>query len=198
MTSATPNSAPLEVIRPLPPKKVEEIFDRLTAQLGNKFADLWSGVKAEHIKLEWADGLAGFRGREIMRGLKACQTRVFAPTLGEFVRLCRPALDPEIAWLEARTGLVARRAGQLGEWSHPAVYRASKEMPYELTDKSFKECRKGWEWTLQREFDRGWGEDVPMPPLQLEVKPVVTRPPTAAERQAYAAIRAAGKLTSEA
>lgn len=177
-----PPTASLDGIRPIPLRRVEDIFERLTAQLGKKFTDLWTGGNSEHIKTEWADGLSGFRGREILRGLKACQTRVFAPTLGEFIRLCRPALDPEIAWLEARAGLLARRSGQLGEWTHPAVFRASQELPYQLLNQSPKEHRKAWEWTLQREFDKGWLDDVPPPPLQLEIKPATTRPPTAAER----------------
>lgn len=178
----SPPTASLDGVRPIPLRRIEDIFERLNAQLGKKFTDLWTSANPEHIKTEWADGLAGFRGREILRGLKACQIRVFAPTLGEFIRLCRPALDPEIAWLEARAGLQARRDGLLGEWSHPAVFRVSQIFPYELTNQSFKECRKSWEYRLQREFDKGWLDDVPPPPLQLEIKPATTRPPTAAER----------------
>lgn len=169
-------------LRPLPASRVEDIFTRLTAQLGKKIEDLFGAVPQEDIKAEWADGLAGYRGREIMRGLKACQARVFAPTLGEFCLLCRPTLDPEVAWLEAAEGVRARRNGNLGEWSHPAVYRASLAMPYELASYSYRACRKQWDWTLSKEFSKGWGEDVPPPPLRLARPDPVAGPPNQAVR----------------
>jgi hypothetical protein len=89
----------------VPETWIEAIFTRLSAQLGAKVADLWGGVPPETVKTEWAEALASFERAEITRGLKACQTRAFAPTLGEFLRLCRPALDPEVAWLEASEGM---------------------------------------------------------------------------------------------
>lgn len=186
MTTLTsmPASSAESLMQPLSQRWVERLFERLTAQLGAKMADLYAGVSTEAVQEEWADGLAGFKPEEIARGLKACQTRQFAPTLGEFTGLCRPALDPELAWMEAADGMRARAAGEIGEWSHPAVYRAATHFAFELASKSFRECRKTWAWRLEREFAKGWGEDVPGPMPRLAHQEAPTRPPTAAEREA--------------
>lgn len=170
MTPSTykPDASTSPVHTPLDAQQVGLVFQRLQAQLGAKLADLWHGVPPAQVKEEWADALGGFRGSEIKRGLDACQRRAFPPTLGEFTNLCRPALDPEIAWREATEGMRARVNGELGEWSHPAVYRAAAAMAYELRSKSFKEARKVWTVTLDREFARGWIRDVPDAPLRLQ------------------------------
>lgn len=145
----------------------QNVFSRLEAQLGAKIADLFAGAPKEAVLNEWASALSGFTKREVNRGLAICQTRIFAPTLGEFTRLCRPALDAEIAWLEAVDGLRARNAGEVGEWSHPAVYRAASAMSFEIASSSFKQCQKVWAWRLEKEFTKGWGE--PVPPVALRV-----------------------------
>lgn len=158
-------------VAPLNGQQIGHVFKRLQAQLGVKLADLYAGVKPEEVRDEWASALGGYDNSEIIRGLDACQTRVFAPNLGEFLHLCRPALDPEIAWLEACNGIAARALGVKGDWSHPAVYRAAMIFVYELKQRSFKECKKSWAYTLQREFGRGWGKGVPDAPVQLEHQP---------------------------
>lgn len=174
---------------PIPETWVEAIFTRLSAQLGSKIADLYGGVDPAAVKTEWADALSGFDPSEISRGLTACQARVFAPTLGEFLRLCRPALDPEIAWLEAVEGMAARENGRNGEWSHPAVYRAASSMAYELRTSDFKAQRKRWEWLLNREFPKGWLLGVPGSMVRIGNGGTETRAPNAAERQALAELR---------
>lgn len=189
VTTALSMSKPSLSAEPLPQRWVARIFDRLTAQLGAKVADLYAGVPAENVQAEWSEALAGFTPAEIERGVRACQTRVFAPTLGEFVRLCRPGLDPELAWFEACEGMKARELGAPGEWTHPAVYRAAGQFAYELKTAGFAQMRRRWEWTLQREFAKGWGEDVPAPTQRIEHKPTL-RQPTEAERKALAALRA--------
>lgn len=196
VTTALSMSKPRLLADPLPQRWVARIFDRLTAQLGAKVADLYAGVPAESVQAEWAEALAGFAPVEIDRGIRACQTRVFAPTLGEFVRLCRPGLDPEIAWFEAGEGMRAREAGECGDWTHPAVYRAAGHFAFELKTSTFAQVRRRWEWTLQREFAKGWGEDVAAPAPRIEHKPAL-RQPTEAERKALAGLRAMFVRTPE-
>lgn len=158
----------------LPTPWVEKIFTRLSAQLGHKVADLYACVAPEDVKAEWGCALAGFHPAEIGRGLNACQTRVFAPTLGEFLRLCRPALDPELAWIEAVDGLAA---GEGFEWSHPAVRRAARTMPYEIRSQSFAQCRKRWAWTLDREFEKGWEVEPSAPKIKMATRKAPERAP---------------------
>lgn len=153
--------------QPAPAAWIGRVFDRLSAQFGARLADLYAGVPPEHVRDEWADALADFHSSEIARGLKACQSRQFAPNLGEFLRMCRPALDPEVAWLEAYYGMRSRAHGDVGEWSHPAVYRAAAQFQFELRSGQFRDHRKAWTWLLEREFAAGWGHEVPAPLVQI-------------------------------
>jgi hypothetical protein len=187
-TALSTSTQPSSLADPLPQRWVARIFDRLTAQLGAKVADLYAGVPAGHVQTEWADALAGFHATEIDRGLRACQTRPFAPTLGEFCRLCRPALDPEFAFLEAGHCLRQRDGGLAGDWTHPAVYRAACTMSLEVRRGDYREVRKRWEWTLQRELAGGWSE-IPEPPLRLAAD-IRTGPPTAEIREKLKGLRA--------
>jgi len=186
LAPSTLNRASSDIAAPLAESWVERVFIRLSAQLGAKMADLYNGISPSAVKKEWGEGLSGFEPDEIVRGLKTCQTRIFAPTLGEFLRLCRPALDPELAWLEAAEGVRARNAGQVGQWSHPAVYRAAVVMTFELSSSSFKQCQKTWAWRLEREFAAGWGESVPPPALRIECESAKRAAPSAEQRQKIA------------
>lgn len=160
----------------VPQSWVEAIFTRLHAQLGAKVADLYAGVPPETVKAEWAQALGGFQPSEISRGLKACQTRVFAPTLGEFLRLCRPALDPEVAFIEAGHCLRQRDAGEVGDWTHPAVFRTAVQMGLEVRRGDYKAVRRRWEHLLQCEMSKPWQDvESPAPRLANEAK---TSPPT--------------------
>lgn len=186
----THKPATSEIAAPLAEAWVERVFDRLTAQLGAKMADLYNGANPALVKAEWGDGLAGFASDEIKRGLKVCQTRIFAPTLGEFLRLCRPALDPELAWFEAVEGMAARNAGKIGEWTHPAVYRAAVVMAYEVLNVSYNQAKKSWAWRLEKEFAAGWGEAIPAPALRLTREEPKPAAPNAEQKQKIAELLA--------
>lgn len=181
-------------VEPLPAKAITELFTRLTGQLGAKVADLWAGVPPETVHAEWSAALAGMHTAEIERGLRACARRAFAPTLGEFVLLCRPALDPEVAWMEAQDGMRARDRGERGDWTHPAVFRAALALAYELRTGGFAQHRKRWAWTLAREFEKGFGDGVPEGVLRIEQQDVKGGPPDARGRAEIERIlRSAGR-----
>lgn len=176
---------------------VETVFVRLEAQLGTKVADLYTNANSDAVHNEWADALTGFTKREVNRGLSACQSRIFAPTLGEFLLLCRPALDPDIAWIEASEGLRSRAGGEIGDWSHPAVYRAAASMAYEIATTSYALCRKVWAWRLSKEFAKGWGEPVPPVAKRIVLAEVKTSPPNAEQRKMMAELMGRCKLQRE-
>lgn len=183
MTSTPLTPTPAFSIEALPRRWVARVFERLAGQLGSKLTDLYAGVKSEVVQAEWGLGLAGFTGEEIDRGLTACLTRKFAPTLGEFLQLCRPSLDADIAWAEASEGLLARRQGKAGEWSHPAVYRAATAMYEAVRQGSLRACRTRWEHVLRSEFAKGWGEGVPgLPARALTHQHVAAPMPDAVRR----------------
>lgn len=128
---------------------IEDLFGRLTAIVGaSMFTTVYAGADPAVVKAQWAEALATFTADEVRRGLAAARTRKFAPNLGEFLHLCRPALDPEIAWIEAEKGLRTHAAGEVFAWSHPAVYWAGHSMQTELRTMQFAQARKRWEVVL--------------------------------------------------
>lgn len=163
VASDDPQLTPLTPLAPMPERWIEALFDRLAAIIGNKFTDAYMGVDVEKVKKAWSEALAGFSDEEMKRGIAACRSRRFPPNLPEFVLLCRPSLDPEIAWLEAEQGMASHHAHRRYAWSHPAVYWAAKEMQTELRGGKFSQHRKRWEFLLNAEWARTQWPPIPDP-----------------------------------
>lgn len=184
-----PKSVLSAAIEPQAQSVVGQLFERIEGAIGNKAAMLYEGADPKVVQSEWAEGLAGFSDIEVMRGLAEVRKRAFPPNVGEFARMCRPALDPEYAWHEAgdclrqRDKLDARGNPQAGDWSHPAVYRAACAMPQEVRGGDYKANRVRWGYVLSREFARGWGEPIEPPTLRIESQPKVGPPPVSVREQ---------------
>lgn len=156
----------------VPVEWVEDLFGRLAAILGARLADVFAGADTDAVKAEWAQALLGFSGPEIKRGLAATRThsaRGFAPNLPEFLHLCRPSLDPEVAWDEGHLGMKARADAQAFDWSHPAVYWAARDFGHELrVGEPFAKHRKRWEVRLAEWFAAGRWAAIPEVKQRLE------------------------------
>lgn len=118
-------------------------------------SNVYASADPEMVKAEWAEALAGFAADEVRRGIAATRTRKFAPNLGEFLHLCRPALDPELGWIEAEKGLKAHKDGIAFAWSHPAVYHAAASMSYEIRTTAYAHVKKRWDVALTESFAKG-------------------------------------------
>lgn len=118
---------------------------------------------------------------EIKRGLNATRMRKFAPNLPEFLHLCRPALDPEVAWHEAEQGMRLHAQQQPFEWSHPAVFWAARDFAFELRTSNFAACRKRWEPLLAKTWALRTWPSIPDPTAKrLPPQSVVANPERAA------------------
>lgn len=157
---------------------VADLIKRLVARFPSlSSADLGFMVS------EWASELADMQPHEIQRGLDSLRRLKFAPSLGEFCLLCRPALDPEWAWQEAQEGFRERAGGWVGVWSHPAVFRAAAQLAWEIPRSQYKDHRAKWDRVLHEEFKKGWGDPVPPPPVKISHQPSPTRiPPEVRQR----------------
>lgn len=185
-TRAEPSAA-------LPARLAATLFKHLAEQFGDRIADVYGSSTPAEVVQQWSEVLAGFAPEELGRGLTACRQRVFPPHPAEFARFCRPSLDPELAWLEAVDGQRERREGRKGEWSHPAVWRASCAMSFELRTRAYSDCAKRWAWVLQKEHRAGWGEPVPMPALQIAADVKVGAPPAAVRERMAQILASAGR-----
>ncbi|QBH21047.1 hypothetical protein EYC51_16970 [Alcaligenes faecalis] len=154
--------------QPMPMAWIDRLFMRLSVMYGQQFAAQWASVNEQAMKSAWAQDLAGFTGDEIAAGVEACKSRRYVPNLPEFMMLCRPALDPVTAHAEAVLGMQDRKRGEMGEWSHPAVYWAAVKIgAHDLLSLSFSVVRARWERILRDSFAKGAWDAVPAPSLAL-------------------------------
>jgi hypothetical protein len=135
---------------------------------GKRYTDLWGATDPQAWKSYWADQLAGYSANELKRGMDALSSREWPPTLPEFKRLCRPPIDPQAAFYEAVEGVQARERGEMGSWSHPAIYWAAVKVGFfDLKNSGYGQLQKRWENALQAIFDAGTHEPIPAPALAL-------------------------------
>lgn len=160
--SRTPSST-----SPLPEPWIERLFNRLAAMYGAKFTDQWKGVDPAYMKQVWAEDLSGYAVDEIKRGLEACRTRTWPPTLPEFLQLCRPPIDPEAAYTEAVRQLRARENGE-DKWSHPAIFWAACEVgQFDLLGSHYGAIKNRWGDALRKQLEkREWP---PVPEKRIEL-----------------------------
>lgn len=152
----------------LPDAWVERIFDHMWATFGKKFVDQWAGIDPEKLKVHWGVKLAGFSPAELKRGIDALDRQTFCPTLPEFMKFCRPPIDPLSAYYEAVEGVAVRERGEVGAWSHPAVFWASVAIgAHDLRGSTYSQIKQRWETALQAEIDKGVWADIPAPMIAL-------------------------------
>ena len=128
---------------------------------GARFADLWRGCDLESVKAVWAEGLSTMTSEEIRRGINACTSRPFAPTLPEFLALCRQPIDPETAFREACEQMARRESGA-DKWSHPAIFWAAATIgAFDLRNGAWSGLGKRWSAILAAELAKGEWAEIP-------------------------------------
>jgi hypothetical protein len=144
----------------------------------------------ENAKAVWRENIAahGLTRSQVARGLAACEHLKFPPSWAEFLECCEPAPDPVAAYQEAVAGLEARGKGEMGEWSHPAVYWAAAELRAELMTQTYGAVKERWMAAFKRQIGRAeW------PPIPVE-RAALPAPGAAvtSRDQAAAALQALG------
>jgi len=125
---------------------VATLLAELRAIYGAKFDQQWTNIVPEKMEQVWAQHLGGLSQQEMQTGIAACMLRPWPPTLPEFMRLCRPWMEPEIAFQQAVKGLMARQQGKHGYWAHPAVYWAALRIGnHDMLSGSWQTLKTRWE-----------------------------------------------------
>lgn len=162
------NVTTLSTFKPAPISWVESLFARMEAMYGAKFLDMWRGTDISLVKQMWADEMGKLSADDLKRGYAALMTRDWPPSLPEYVKMCKPTVDPTVAYYEAINGVHARERGEAGSWSHPAIFWASIQVSaYDLKHQSYSQIKQRWEKALQDEMDKGQWEPVPEPMAAL-------------------------------
>lgn len=126
---------------------IERIFERLSAYYGARFADMWRGCDLEGVKKIWSDELGEFTKNEIAQGVKSCRAREWPPTLPEFLKLCRPELDYERAYLHAVEQMRKRESGD-DEWNNAAIFYAARKIGNDLRNNPYQSIKTRWHSAL--------------------------------------------------
>lgn len=147
----------------IPKSSIDALFDRLHGFYGSKFLDMWAHTDLDTVKRIWATEIKKLTVPQMKQGYDQLAKRKFPPTLPEFIELCRPSLDSTAAYYEAVNGLHARDRGEMGNWSHPAIFWASAKMAFDLKSMAHSAIKGRWEAALQAEMDKSEWAAIPQP-----------------------------------
>ena len=137
----------------------------------DRYGDLWASrygaFPRSRVKATWAEDLADLSRDELARGVAACKSARFPPTLAEFRSLCRPPIDFESAFVEAVQQMAARESGG-DRWSCPAIFWAAVTIgSFDLRNATWGTIEKRWSKVFQAELDKGEWQPVPARAIAL-------------------------------
>lgn len=154
----------MQVANPIPTKWAARLIEHMRLSYGTKFTDQWKDIDAEQMVEFWAKQLAGFSGDEIAKGLLACKAMPWPPALPEFMNMCRPPIQPEAAFYEAVTGLNARKRGETGFWSRPAIFFAAVDVgQHDVLNCGWQQIKARWTHALNRQMEKQSWPEIPAP-----------------------------------
>lgn len=155
-------------INEIPDHWIDALFAKMSTYYGNKFADMWRDGNMQAIKAVWAQECLKLSREEFTRGANALLAQEWPPTLPQFIKLCRPAIDAVAAYYEAVNGVIAREHGNIGEWSHPAIFWASVKIgAFDLKHQTYSAIKGRWEGALNEELSKGNWTAIPEPMIAL-------------------------------
>jgi hypothetical protein len=153
---------------PVTEKWIDALFAKMSSYYGNRFADMWRDSSMQAIKSIWSQELLKLSREEFTRGANALLTQEWPPTLPQFIKLCRPAIDAVAAYYEAVNGVIAREHGNIGEWSHPAIFWASVKIgAFDLKHQGYSAIKGRWDAALNEELAKGNWTTIPEPMIAL-------------------------------
>lgn len=169
---ANPFSKWFEVIPSLGLSMMDHLFNRLDGAYPHKWRSNFPNQQAIDNWCEsWAEAFEeeGITPQDVKAGLKACRSRYdWPPSCAEFIKACKPSVDPLVAYYEAVNGMQARERGEAGKWSHPAIFWAAIQVSaFDLKNQSYSQIKPRWEKALQDEMGKGEWAAVPEPMVAL-------------------------------
>ncbi|HEV2612521.1 MAG TPA: replication protein P [Noviherbaspirillum sp.] len=150
---------------------MDHLYNRLDGAYPHKWRSNFSTPEAiDNWKVSWAEAFEeeGITPQDIKAGLKACRTKYdWPPSCAEFIKACKPSVDPLVSYYEAVSGVTAREKGEMGEWSHPAVYWAAIKMAFDLKSLTYSAIKDRWNKALADEMAKGEWAAIPAPMVAL-------------------------------
>jgi hypothetical protein len=144
---------------------MEALYDRLDGAYPHKWRSNFASQEAiDNWMVSWAEAFAdeGIQPSDIKAGLKACRSKYeWPPSCAEFIKACKPSVDSMTAYYQALAGIEARKRGEEGQWSHPAVYWAAMPLAFDLGSQTFSQMKGRWEQALAEQMGRGEWPAIP-------------------------------------
>lgn len=149
---------------------IEKLFSNMFMLYGHRMDNMYrvkAGTpeeeKAEQQKLMafWHSKLCDMTKDEFLRGVKALDRQEYPPTLPQFIKLCRPDIDANVAYFEAVKGMRERSRGEKGTWSHPAIFWAAASMTFDLLNASYQQIEKRWKAELAKQLEKSAWAEIP-------------------------------------
>lgn len=150
-------------LKPHPKLQGVSVMDHLFSRMNGAYPNKWrASFRDDHAvedwKSSWAEAFVedGITMHDVAVGIKNCRRMYdWPPSLTEFIRACRPALDPETAFHEAIKGLSARRKGEAGQWSHPAIYHATVTAgQHDMLNNTYGAMKVRWGHALAEQLEK--------------------------------------------
>lgn len=150
--TAKQSTSPLSAwIDPNPKLDGVALIDHLFNKLDGLYPHRWRSAFANQHAIAnwrqaWAEGFAeeGVTMAEIKRGIAECRRMYdWPPSFAEFVKVCRPALDYERAFIEAVEQMRKRETGG-DNWSLPAIYWAAVKLGSDLSAYPYPSIKGRW------------------------------------------------------
>ena len=153
---------------PLPMAWIEKLFEKMLVTYGNKFLDEYRGLDLQAVKINWANGLGKLTREEIARGVNSLNEHSWPPMLPQFIKLCKVQINPLSAYYEAINGIAARERGEIGEWTHPAIYWAMVQVgAFDLKTQGYALIKGRWESAFEQQMAKGEWSAIPEPMVAL-------------------------------
>lgn len=159
-------------LKPVPKLAGKTLMEHLYARMDGLYPGKWKcNFVGETAMSNWEHAWAeafdeeGIRPADIALGIQNSR-RMFdwPPSLTEFLRACRPYLEPDVAFFEAVRGMQARERGERGEWSHPAIFHAAVAVGrFDLLKQAYQQMEGRWKKALTAQLALGAWADIPDP-----------------------------------
>ena len=164
--STAPISRWLEVHPGLGISMMDHLFNRLDGAYPHRWRSAFANQQAiNNWRESWVEAFEdeGITPQDIKAGLKACRKMFdWPPSISEFIKACKPAIDPTVAYYQALEQGQRRANGERGDWPSPAVYWAWVKIgAYDFNNVGFTALRQRWERALADECAKSSWPEIP-------------------------------------
>ena len=132
-------------VKPL--SMMDRLFNRMDGSYPHKWRSAFANAQAiQNWREAWAEAFdeEGLTPEEVKAGIVTCRKLYdWPPSLPEFLKACRPAIDPERAFHEAVEQMRLRDVSK-DAWSSPVVFWAAVQLGSDLRNNPYPSISKRW------------------------------------------------------